>query len=150
MSKEGVHSPSSGKEFDTEKSIRHQEGESIPLKMEQELTALESTQQEEQIPSVVEEELTAVESILCREGEFIRLSETCVRLELETGTWFTVGNALDVFSEDYGVQNFFSLLHSVFQIRIHLTRIRIQQFRLNTIPVRIRIQSGYRALMTKN
>ncbi len=58
---------------------------------------MESTQQEEPIPSIVEEELTAVESILCREGEFIRLSETCIRLELETGTWLTLGNALDVF-----------------------------------------------------
>jgi hypothetical protein len=77
--------------------------------MEQELTALESiiTQQEEPIPSVVEEELTAVESILCREGEFIRLSETCVRLELETGTWFTVGNALDVFLGTMGFKTFF-------------------------------------------
>ncbi len=70
-----------------------------PLKMEQELTALESiiTQQEEPVPSIVEEELRAVESILCREGEFIRLSETCIRLELEAGTWLTLGNALDVF-----------------------------------------------------
>ncbi len=113
MPTEGVHSPLSQKGFDTEESIRHQEGESIPLKMvesirhqegesiplkmEQELTALESTQQEEPIPSIVEEELTAVESILCREGEFIRLSETCIRLELEAGTWLTLGNALDIF-----------------------------------------------------
>ncbi len=90
---EGVHNPSSGKEFDTEKSFRHQERESILLKMAQELTALESimTQQEEPVPSIVEEELTAVESILCREGEFIRLSETCIRLELEAGTWLTLG-----------------------------------------------------------
>ncbi len=67
--------------------------------MDQELTALESiiTQQEEPIPSEVAEELTAVESILCREGEFIRLSETCIKLELEAGTWLTLGNALDVF-----------------------------------------------------
>ncbi len=73
-------------------------GESIPLKMEQELTALESiiTQQEEPVSSEVEEELTAVESILCREGEFIRLSETCIRLELESETWLTLGNALPV------------------------------------------------------
>jgi hypothetical protein len=103
---EGVHSPLSQKGFDTEESVRRQEGESIPLKMEQELTALESTQQEEPIPSIVEEELTAVESILCREGEFIRLSETCVRLELATGTWLTVGNALDVFLGTMGFKTF--------------------------------------------
>jgi hypothetical protein len=74
---------------------------------------LESTQQEEPIPSIVEEELTAVESILCREGEFIRLSETCVRLELETGTWFTVGNALDVFWGLWGSKLFLAIVLSV-------------------------------------
>jgi hypothetical protein len=37
-------------------------------------------------------------------------------------------------------------------IRIYFIRIRIQHFRLNTDPdlIRIRIQSGSRALMTKN
>jgi hypothetical protein len=39
-----------------------------------------------------------------------------------------------------------------FRIRIHLTRIWIQHFRLITDPdqVQIRIQSGYRVFMTKN
>jgi ribosome recycling factor len=43
---------------------------------------------------------------------------------------------------------------AVLRIRIHFIRIRIQRFRLNTDPnldpIRIRIQSGSRALMTKN
>ncbi len=39
---------------------------------------------------------------------------------------------------------------AVFRIRIHLIRIRIQHFRLNTDPDLIRIQFGSRVLMTKN
>jgi hypothetical protein len=54
--------------------------------------------------------------------------------------------------------NKISDLPSGLRIRIHFIRIRIQHFRLNTDPdldpiwirTRIRIQSGYRALMTKN
>ena len=40
----------------------------------------------------MEEELMAVESILCEEGEFIRLADSCVRLRLAEGTWLTLGN----------------------------------------------------------
>jgi hypothetical protein len=39
---------------------------------------------------------------------------------------------------------------AVFRIRIHLIRIRIQHFRLNTDPHLIRILFGSRVLMTKN
>jgi hypothetical protein len=40
----------------------------------------------------IEEELTVVESVMCQEGEFKRLSTSCVRLLLGEGTWLTVGN----------------------------------------------------------
>ena len=40
----------------------------------------------------VKEELMAVESILCQEGEFIRLADSCVRLRLAEVTWLTLGN----------------------------------------------------------
>jgi hypothetical protein len=39
----------------------------------------------------VEEELVALESILCRPGEFIRLSATCLRIQLTEETSITIG-----------------------------------------------------------
>jgi hypothetical protein len=41
--------------------------------------------------SNVDEELMALESILCQQGEFTCLSATCIRLQLNKGTWLTLG-----------------------------------------------------------
>ncbi len=60
------------------------------------------------------------------------------------------------FKETYTTDQKIRYLYSGLRIRIHFIRIRIQHFRQNTDPdpnpirIRIWIESGSRALMTKN